>query len=239
MLKLTLSLFFACCSFSLLSAQLEQPLVVDYGKFQASLQKYGYLEKESWSLGYYAFNYAPELIPYFAALKQEHNIEVAVETGTFIGGTTVAFSFLFDQVHTIEIMESTFIQSEANLKDFSNVQCHLGSSDIVLNQILPTLINQRVLFYLDAHWEQYWPLLQELEEIGLTHKDNCIIVIDDFKVPGRKDIPYDVYGTMECSFEYIKDHLDKVFTDYTCLYLIPRSVHSRAKFVAIPKNWAY
>ena len=123
------------------------------------------------SLGTYAFNYAPELIPFFALLKRDHNIEVVVETGTFIGGTTVAFSLLFNQVHTIEIVESTFTNSQANLRAFPNVKCHLGSFEIVLKELLPTLQDQRVLFYLDAHWEQHWPLLQELEEISRTHKD--------------------------------------------------------------------
>lgn len=237
MLKSKLSVLFTFCTFSLFSDQTQLPPVIDYGKFTASIRNYGAFEKESWELGYYAFNYAPELIPFFAILKRDHNIEVAVETGTFIGGTTVAFSLLFDQVHTIEIMDYIFTRSKANLQAFPNVHCHLGSSETVLNQILPTLHNQRVLFYLDAHWDSFWPILQELEMISYTHRDNCIIVIDDFKVPGRGDIPYDAYGKNECSYEYIKNQLDKVFSAYTYHYLIPRSIYSRAKLVVIPNDW--
>jgi predicted O-methyltransferase YrrM len=216
---------------------MQLPSVIDYSNFKASIKTYGSMEKESWKLGYYAFNYAPELIPFFAILKRDNNIDAVVETGTFIGGSTVAFSLVFDEVHTIEITPSTYQTSLKNLHNFPNVQCHLGSSEKVLHELLPSLEQKRVLFYLDAHWQQHWPLLQELEEIAATHKDNCIIVIDDFKVPNRTDIPYDAYHNNECSYEYIKNHLDLVFTEYTYHYLIPKSVDSRAKFIAIPKKW--
>jgi hypothetical protein len=114
---------------------------------------------------------------------------------------------------------------------------HLGDSVSILHSLLPKLIGKPVLFYLDAHGNGAWPLLGEIAEIGKTHKDNCIIVIDDFKVPGRDDIPYDYYKGNECSYEYIKNQLDEVFTEYAFTYLIPKRLSSRAKFVALPKKW--
>ena len=124
--------------------------------------------------------------------------------------------------------------SKKKLKEFSNVECHLGSSQKVLSELLPFMKQERLLFYLDTHWGAHWPLLEELEEISKTHKDNCVIVIDDFKVPDRPDIPYDKYGSHECSLEYIKEKLAKLFSSYRVEFVIPKSVDSRAKVVLIP-----
>ncbi len=124
------------------------------------------------------------------------------------------------------------------LAKYSNIHCHFGSSPTFLRDILPSLSDQRVLFYLDAHWYTDWPLLNELKEIAKTHRDHCIIVIDDFKVPGRKDIPYDWHnGNEEYAYEYVKKSIDQVFSGYSVHYLVPRDVNSRGKFVAIPTNF--
>jgi hypothetical protein len=169
---------------------------------------------------------------------KQHSLDAAVETGAFRGSTTIVFSSLFDHVYTIEIQEDTHRDVKERLKPFQNVECLCGSSDKVLKDTLPKLKGQRVLFYLDAHWNEHWPLLEELNEISQTHKDNCIIVIDDFKVPGRSDIPYDAYGPAECSIDYVRDHLNKVYTSYTAYYLVPYQTTSRAKLVCVPNTWS-
>lgn len=223
-----------------LFANLESfPEIIDYGNF-SSIDKgyYADFEEEAWKLGYYAFNYAPEITPFFALIKKNYSIDTVVETGTFLGGTTVLFSLLFENVITIEINDNYFQNAKEKLKSYSNVYCLQGSSEKVFHAILPNLKDRPILFYLDAHWKENWPLLEELKEISKTHKDNCIVVIDDFKVPNRNDIVYDVYdGIKECSLEYIKHELDQVFSSYQIHYLIPRSKNSKAKFVAIPKVW--
>ncbi len=184
-----------------------------------------------------AFNGAPEFCPFFSYLKEKYHLETAIETGTYLGNTTALLAQLFDQVHTIEVSEPTFKTTKETLKSYKNIHCHLGSSEKILKEILPSVREKPLLFYLDAHWEDHWPLREELEEIAKTHKDNCIIIIDDVKVPGRKDIPYDNYGSKACSHKYVKAQLDQVFSEYSYHYLIPKSVQSRAKFVAIPKKW--
>lgn len=183
-----------------------------------------------------AFNNAPEIGAVLQSLCREHSIYTVIETGTFTGSTTRYFGETFHRVHTIEILDDLYTQSVERLSDFSNVVCHRGSSEQVLKYILPLLKDKPIMFYLDAHGNGYWPLLDEIREIGKTHKDNCIIVIDDFKVPGRGDIAYDAWGEHECSYEYTKKALDEAFTDYSYYYLIPPNVNSRAKFIVIPKN---
>ncbi len=183
------------------------------------------------------FNGAPEFGPLFEYLRNKFHIDTVIETGTYHGGTTSFFALVFDRVHTIEVVESEYQIAKKSLNHYPNVECHLGSSEKVLNELLPSLKEKPLLFYLDAHWQDHWPLLEELGEIGKTHKDNCILVVDDFKVPGRTDIPYDSYGKKECSYKYIKNRLNEVFSNYKFYYLIPRSVAARAKFVGLPKQW--
>ena len=184
-----------------------------------------------------AFNHAPELSPFFNYLKTKYKITTVVETGTYQGNTTALFSRLFDQVHTIEIAESVLQITKEALKSSSNIHFHLGSSEKVLTNLLPTIKGQPVLFYLDAHWADHWPLREELLEIAKTHKDNCIVVIDDIKVPFKKNYPHDFYGEHECSYEYVKDQLAQVFTNYTVHYVLPKHSNSRAKLVVLPKKW--
>lgn len=183
------------------------------------------------------FNSAPEIGSVIQSLSNEFGIEHAVETGTFLGATTDFLSSCFNTVHTIEILETNLDQAESFLSDKDNIHFHLGSSQVILQKILPELAGKRTLFYLDAHWNDYWPLLDELTEISKTHRDNCVIVIDDFKVPKRRDIPFDQYGEHQCSYKYIQQKLEEVFSYYDYYYLIPKDVGSRAKFVVFPKNW--
>lgn len=76
--------------------------------------------------------------------------KVAIETGTFLGGSTRAMAEVFTRVHTIELSEflyAAIVPKFANL----NIQAHLGNSA----DVLPKLIeqeNQPLFFYLDAHW---------------------------------------------------------------------------------------
>jgi predicted O-methyltransferase YrrM len=224
---------------------IEFPEMVDFGKLKifGNILEHptdnwsAHIARLAYEMGYIAFNDAPELAVFLAFLKYHHQIDTAVETGTFLGSTTRFLSTYFNNVHTIEVSEPILKNAKLLLQYRSNIQCHLGSSEKVLKEILPSLQGQRLFFYLDAHWNTYWPLRDELEEISQTHKDNCIIAIDDFKVPGRKDIPFDEYAGHSCSFEYIENNLSKVFTDYTHHYIIPKDVQRRAKFLAIPKQW--
>lgn len=183
------------------------------------------------------FNKAPDIGIFIDCLKKDYEIDVAIETGTCRGDTARFLCSSFNEVHTMEISSDYFQEARTALQDCPNAHCYLGSSEKVLAQILPSLKDRRAIFYLDAHWNDYWPLLDELNEISKTHRDNCIIVIDDFKVPGRREISYDQYGSHSCSYKYIKEELSKLYTHYDFYYLIPKNIASRAKFIAIPRAW--
>lgn len=208
------------------------PAVIDYGRLHPSCGARSSL----WKTGQLAFNGAPELGSFLAYLKKVYDIDVAVETGTFRGNTTVYLSLLFDEVYTVELDGHTYLDTAYRLKEFSNVRCLLGNSVKILADLLPKLEGKRVLFYLDAHRDGSSPLRGELLEISSTHRDNCVIVIDDFKVPGREEIPFDRYRGQECAFDYINEQIGEVFSDYEIHYLIPSNVECRAKLVVFPKK---
>jgi len=213
-------------SFSVLfSSPVNIPRIIELSKYRTN------------HLGYTGFNNAPEIGVYLADLAKNNNVKIAFETGSWQCVTTDFLAHHFDQVFTVDILEDSYQKAQILSKRHPNVTGFFGSSEKIFQTILPKLQGSRVLFYLDAHWDTYWPLLDELEEISLTHKDNCIIVIDDFKVPGRPDVPYDSYHGDDCSFEYVQEALDKVYTEYVYFYLVPKNPICRAKFVALPNQW--
>lgn len=241
MFKTALGLISVLSSFSLFAKEL--PPIVDLSYFPTAENgylgqgRYSFFSELGFDLGVYAFNYAPEITPFLAKLKKEHSIDTVVETGTSYGGSTVVFSLLFDEVHTIEVIPEAFDKAKKNLSRCSNVQPYLGHSTAVLPELCEKLQSKRVLFYLDAHWYEDFPLLEEIKIISKTHRDRCILVIDDFKVPGRSDVDYDQYPRGECSFEYIESALGDLFSHASVHFLIPKNLKSRAKLVVIPQGW--
>ncbi|MBS0624980.1 MAG: hypothetical protein JSS32_02910 [Verrucomicrobia bacterium] len=232
------------------------PTMIDFGKIKPKFKKnpngdeadawiydMGFIPFQSEGAGapmansMIAFTSAPELGAFFYLIKRKYNLDIAVETGTHIGHTARFLSLYFDQVYSVEFMPEFYQEATKNLRDCANVKLHLGSSDTFLDNLLPTLKEKRLFCYLDAHGYDYWPLLNEIYAIGKTHKDNCVIAIDDFKVPGRPEIKYDYYNNQSCSFEYIEEALKSAFTEYDYHYVIPWNVNTRAKFLAIPKKW--
>lgn len=128
----------------------------------------------------------------FGNLIKRFKIKNVVETGTFRGETTKEFSKMVENVYTIESNKEFYTNSRKSLKNCQNVRVFLGSSPEVLRKILPN-IKGNTLFFLDAHWGDYWPILDELKEISKIHSmSRSVIVIHDFYVPG-KDFGFDSY----------------------------------------------
>lgn len=209
------------------------PEIIDMRKLDGGCENYNPILQQ---LGVLSFNSASEVMSIIATIKHEHNIKTAIETGTFKGNTTIALALLFDKVFSVEIYEENYKKSLENLVNFKNVNIMLKSSEKALTEILSGLKNERVFFYLDAHWNEYWPILDELEEISKTHKDNCIVMVDDVQVPNSAEIPYDEYQGQPLSYEYLKPKLNKVFHKYSVHYIIPKDGNNRAKLLIIPSK---
>lgn len=167
--------------------------------------------------GNFAFNHDLVVQSEIKKIIEWFNITQVIETGTYIGYSTSFFSDYGCDVQTIEINKQFYDTAVNNLKIRSNVKCHLGSSEELLPSILESLPKKLTLFYLDAHWEDNWPLLKEIEIIGKYFKDNNIIVIDDFYVPNRK-LQYDMYKGIKNDMDMIKDVLPYAYSDYVYYY---------------------
>lgn len=128
----------------------------------------------------------------------------ALETGTHKAETTVGLARLFPRVFTIEVQAHYFLESKAALAGCAHVTARLGNSPAVLREILPQF-SYPLFAFLDAHWQAYWPLRDELAQL-LAVKRPKLIMIHDFKVPGR-DFGFDSYPGGACCLDYIGDLL--------------------------------
>lgn len=173
-------------------------------------------------------------------LVKDLKIDCIIETGTFQGTTTAFLSETFPNIdiYTVEVNLETYQKAQANLQGYSNIKLLYGSSEKVLEHLLPELQGKRILFYLDAHWDDYWPLLDEFEAIQKQCKDNCCIVIDDFKVPFRQ-FQHDIYKEQPLDLDYIEEKLKQVYTQpfYFFNDRSTRDPRAVGKIYIVPLNW--
>lgn len=136
----------------------------------------------------------------FNTYPSHRNIAIFVETGTYKGGTIIPMSKYFKELHTIDICENAinFSKQLAQKGNIKNIRFYLGDSAVKLQEIIQNIdINQPVIFFLDGHVTdnrsgftgkgQYdVPLLEELKQINTLRNQNDIIIIDDFRIFGKK-----------------------------------------------------
>lgn len=130
-----------------------------------------------------------------------------IETGTYRGNSSSYIARVFPQlpVFTCEVVEEFFGLSSKRLKKHPNIKIFHQSSEKFLNSLSLGETGSFPLFFLDAHWYDYWPLRDELNIIN-SKFNKAIIIIDDFQVPGREDFVYNIEGdNLICNFDYIKD----------------------------------
>lgn len=104
-------------------------------------------------------------------------------------------------------------------KDNKKIYMIKGSSEVVLDDVLNGGlgfdVNKNLLFYLDAHWEEYWPLLDELKTIKKYNLSDSKIIIHDFYVPGFSERVINDEGEeifiwgydRNLDFDYVKESL--------------------------------
>jgi hypothetical protein len=136
-----------------------------------------------------------------------------VETGTFMGETSLYAASRFTTVHTIELSPSLAGRAADRFASVPNVTVHQGDSGEVLRHLLPT-IDTPCLFWLDGHYsggitargETDTPIVAELEVIAEYAAHPTAILIDDARVFGTDD----AYPTLE---EVIA-HLRRINPDF-------------------------
>lgn len=118
-----------------------------------------------------------------------------VETGTCTGITTeyMASSFPSLPIFSCEIDPQYYGPSSARLRVYKNITVSLESSE----KFIARLVSEKTLgdfpmFFLDAHWFDYWPLPDEIAAIATLPKS--ITLVDDFMVPGQGQFEHDNGG---------------------------------------------
>ena len=139
-------------------------------------------------------------------LIKKHGIYQVVETGVWRGYTTRAFAGMVELVTGIEIDPTMHAEASSTTFDIFSVFVHLGDSA----KALPNLIGTgKILFYLDAHWLENWPLFDELDAI-VDYGKPCVIVIHDAQVPDHPELGFDSYAGQALTFELVKPYLDRL-----------------------------
>lgn len=147
----------------------------------------------------------------FDLIGREIKATSIIETGTYVGLSTSLMATMFPdlKIYTCEINELNYRRAKKNLQKFLNVNLHKETSSKFLKRLIDrTLIGNKPLFFLDAHWLDEWPLEDEIAIIS-NSRISAVIIIDDFKIPGDDRFKYDKYGTKECSLDLIIPKLNK------------------------------
>jgi predicted O-methyltransferase YrrM len=131
----------------------------------------------------------------FEQITKAITFDALVETGTYRGTTTSWIAEHFSApILTCEINPRYHLQSKMKLSRFSQVRVDLCDSVRSLSK-LPQEYSQdkSIFFYLDAHWADHLPLVQELGIIQHCFP-HSVVMIDDFEVPLDSGYGYDDYG---------------------------------------------
>lgn len=119
------------------------------------------------------------------ALKNEYNLPIFVETGTFQGGTSVWASEHFQKVFTIEFAKHIYEATSTAYSHVKNIEFLWGHTKEQLKLVVPQL-KEPALFWLDAHWmgggtageNDECPLLEELQIINDSECEHFILIDD-------------------------------------------------------------
>ncbi len=135
-------------------------------------------------------------------LQSAKNVDVWIETGTYMGRTTDFLRQISSSVVSIEASQELAAKAEELFKHHSNVQIVSGLSENELERILDGLGAEirRIAFWLDGHFSGgpthlgpiETPIQKELEIIGrrVQRFDEVTIFIDDFRCFVNQETDY-------------------------------------------------
>lgn len=169
---------------------------------------------------------APLLMPYqwepfngdtfieqkFLEFRDRFGIKTIIETGSCFATSAIWMAKNFNFVITFENTSKYYdiAVKRISVAGVINMHCRLLDSVIGLNEILPKCKNDKLMFFLDAHFYGNCPLLDELKVIA-DNNLRPVIAIHDFKVPGRQELGFDTYGEIVYEWAYIKDSIEAIY----------------------------
>lgn len=95
----------------------------------------------------------PHIIKQLAikSYQEKYDVEILVETGTYLGDMVYAQRKSFKRIYTIELSEKLYHYSKKRLNKYSNIKVIQGDSSIALDSIIKE-INEPSIFWLDGHY---------------------------------------------------------------------------------------
>jgi|5B_taG_2_1085324.scaffolds.fasta_scaffold00043_36 hypothetical protein len=145
-------------------------------------------------------------------LKERFEIKTFFETGTHIGISTSLLSEVFERVYSAEINESFYNKAKQNNINNKNVIIeNRNSVDLIRKNLQQE--QKGVCFFLDAHWGNYWPLLDELRTIAEKNV-KPVIIIHDFYVPdlnGQAKFHFDKYKGKSLDFNFVEKEINLIY----------------------------
>jgi predicted O-methyltransferase YrrM len=161
----------------------------------------------------------------FRDLVTSIRFNAIIETGTWIGDTT---GYMAEQsglpVYTVEIDRRFFALAKHRLQHLAGITFRHGDSRTFLSELVNSeFVHDTLFVYLDAHWYDDLPLVEELRLV-YSHWPNAVTMIDDFQVPGDGGYGYDDYGPKKClAMRLIKN----VVIQYNLVPFFPASPSSQ------------
>ena len=156
-------------------------------------------------------------------LIHHYQCDAILETGTNSGDTTEFLAKMFPSlpVLTCEIEQKYVDVACIRLDKYDNVNVYLQSSEKFLAQYSHKF--NLPFVFLDAHWQDYWPLQDELNIVksGVVCVDDCDI--DDIA------FGFDAYNGIVCNPEMIRKALGGDVNVYT------NNPHSKYAFPCMQK----
>jgi hypothetical protein len=128
---------------------------------------------------------------------ERFQIDVLVETGTYLGAMIDATKHYFREIHSIELGPELCRRARTRFRRDPRIHIEEGDSGDVLPRLLTT-INRPCVFWLDGHFSmgitargsKNTPIVRELEAILAHPVANHLILIDDARCfTGNADFP--------------------------------------------------
>jgi hypothetical protein len=142
----------------------------------------------------------------FCELNAMYSFELIIETGTYMGTTTAFLATNSGaRVVTIESDELNYLYARVHLETHARVRLIHGNSASALPELVDGLEERprHPFFYLDAHWEEYLPLAEEVATAFGSFAEP-IVMIDDFRVPDDAGYAYDSYPAGALTEEWLR-----------------------------------
>ena len=143
----------------------------------------------------------------FRELVEKMGFSAIVETGTFRGETT---QYMYRTsglpLYSAELNPRFYAYARMRLRKDSDINLYNSDSRKFLRQLINEGLFGKadVFFYLDAHWGEDLPLLEEIEII-FDKMPSAVVMVDDFKVPWDAGYTYDDYGMgKSLTLEYLE-----------------------------------